>query len=135
MKIIKKANDLMELSLKVDKAVELACMVCNIKESEFYSSTRLRHIIDARRIVYSYCRESLDMHWMAIAKQFNINHATAIHHCKIHKQLMEYDTFYLKKYESFAKLLAEEITLFDIEKIIEVAKKMKEDEENISKKE
>ena len=135
MKIIKKANDLMELSIKVEKAVEIACMVCNINQKEFYSSSRLRHIVDARRIVYSYCRESLEMHWMAIAEQFKINHATAIHHCKTHKQLVECDSFYFSKYNSFAKLLSEEITLFDIDKIIQLAKKLKQDEEkNKSKK-
>lgn len=132
MKMIKKANDIIETAIRINTAVEVSCMVCNILEKDFRSRSRLRHIIDARRIVYSYCRETLRMSWLEIAKQFKINHATAIHHLKIHKQLIECDTFYYSKYNAFMKLINEEITLLDIDNLIQMAKKLKENEKDFS---
>jgi len=132
MKMIKKANDLMELSVKIQKAVEISCVVCNINEKDFYSKSRLRHIVDSRRLVYTYCRDMLRLSWIDIAASFKINHATAIHHYKVHKQLMESDNFYQSKNDSFIKLIKEEITLFDIEKVILLAKKLKSYEEDTS---
>ena len=132
MKMIKKANDIIETAIRINTAVEVSCMVCNILEKDFRSRSRLRHIIDARRIVYSHCRETLRMSWLEIAKQFKINHATAIHHCKIHKQLTSCDTFYFSKYNTFQKLMNEEITLVDIDNLIQMAKKLKENEKDFS---
>tara|TARA_R100001463_G_scaffold29063_1_gene66326 strand:+ start:1494 stop:1901 length:408 start_codon:yes stop_codon:yes gene_type:complete len=132
MKMIKKANDLMELSVKIQKAVEISCVVCNINKKAFHSKSRLRHIVDARRLVYTYCRDMLRMSWIDIGASFKINHATAIHHCRVHQQLIESDDFYQSKNDSFLKLIKEEITLFDIEKLILLAKKIKSYEEDIS---
>ena len=132
--ILKEANEVLSDKTKLQKIVEAACLVYNIDISSFYSKVRYRHFVDCRRMVYVICREDLEMSWIEIANSFKINHATAIHHLKIHKQLMNYDSIYRDRFNNFRELAKAGIGYVDIKRIInEVAKKT--NEENSCKKE
>jgi chromosomal replication initiation ATPase DnaA len=126
--IVKKANDLLGVNQKIHKAINAACLVCNITDSQFSSEKRLRHFIDARRMVYFYCRNVLGMHWTDLGKYFDKNHATALHHCKQHKQLVECDKFYQNKYNEFLLLISGDVTQSDIQDLIDLIKEKKKDE-------
>jgi len=103
-------------------------LVCDITATEFNSEKRLRHYIDARRMVYFYCRNVIGMYWTDLGKYFNKNHATALHHCKQHKQLIDFDKFYQHKYNEFLSLLAGDVTQADVEQLIDLIKEKKRDE-------
>ena len=139
---IDEAVDLMEVNSRVNKCVEAACVVANISKKEFYNKSRTRHFIDARRMVYAFCKETLNLGYSKTAKFFKMNHATLFHHYKCHNQLMEYDVFYKDKFEGFEELVKADIGFFDIKNIIKEVKSIKEkhlgkiyNEENSSKKE
>ena len=123
--ILQEAADLMETRSRIEKAVEAACLVCNITRKEFYNKKRQRHLIDCRRMVFTFCRDVLKLTYQNIAKQFNVNHATCIHHRKVHTQLIESDKFYLQKYNGFQDLVKADIGFFDIQSIIEEVRVLK----------
>lgn len=113
--LLKTIGDLKTLDSKIKKAVDSVCLICNISQSEFYSKNRARHLIDARRFVYSYCRDNLELRFMDIAKIFEVNHATIMHHVRVHNELMIYDDYYEKKYDSFIELVVAKIEIIDLE--------------------
>lgn len=119
------AIELLETNHRVKQAVEASCLVCNISEREFYSKKRDRHLVDARRMVYSFCRNVLGLGWVSIGRHFNVNHATAIHHNKVHKQLVDFDKVYQEKYNGFCELVKAEIGFVNIQQIIEEVKDIK----------
>ena len=140
--LIDEAVALMEINSKVSKCVEAACLVSNISKKKFYSKSRTRHLIDARRMVYAFCKETLNLGYSKTAKFFNMNHATVIHHYKCHNELMQYDVFYRDKFDGFEELVRADIGFFDIKNIIKEVKSIKQkhlakayNEENISQKE
>ena len=93
---------------KLDRIVETACYVGDISKREFKSKGRERHLIDIKRMVYSLAKELLGMPYLHIAKHFKVNHATVMHHCKLHRTLIEVDSFnnfyFLQKYP-FPKII------------------------------
>ena len=121
----KEAMELLETNHRVKQAVEAACLVCNISEKEFYNKKRERHLVDARRMVYSFCRGVLGLGWISIGRYFSVNHATAIHHNKVHKQLIDFDKEYQDKYNGFSELVKSEIGFVNIKQIIEEVKEIK----------
>jgi len=126
MSTIKKdAIELLETNHRVKQAVEAACLINNISEPEFYNKKRERHLVDARRMVYSFCREVLGLGWLSIGRYFDINHATAIHHNKVHQQLLDFDKIYLERYEGFCELVKAEIGFVNINEIIKEVKDIK----------
>jgi len=126
MSTIKKdAIELLETNHRVKQAVEAACLINNISEPEFYNKKRERHLVDARRMVYSFCREVLGLGWLSIGRYFDINHATAIHHNKVHQQLLDFDKIYLERYEGFCELVKAEIGFVNINQIIKEVKDIK----------
>lgn len=141
-KFVDEALDLMEINSRIEKCVEAVCLVSNISKKEFYSKSKTRHLIDSRRMVYAFCKESLNLGYSKTAKFFNINHATVIYHYKCHNELMQYDVFYRDKFEGFEELVRADIGFFDIKNIIKEVKSIKEkhlakayNEENSSQKE
>tara|TARA_R100000700_G_C3092659_1_gene93319 strand:+ start:118 stop:549 length:432 start_codon:yes stop_codon:yes gene_type:complete len=140
-KFVDEAFDLMEINSRIEKCVEAVCLVSNISKKEFYNKSRTRNLIDSRRMVYAFCKESLNLGYSKTAKFFNVNHATIIHHYKCHNELIQYDVFYKDKFEGFVELVRADIGFFDIKNIIKEVKSIKEkhlakayNEENSSKK-
>ena len=123
---LEEAVDLMEINSKVSKCVEAACFVSNISKKEFYTRTRTRHLVDCRRMVYAFCKETLNLGYSRIGKIFKLNHATVMHHLKCHHQLMEYDLYYKQKFNGFEELVKADIGFFDIKNIIDEVKLIKQ---------
>ena len=117
--IIQQIDGLMEQTHRVKKSIESACLVCNISKAQFDKRTRLRQFI-------AFCREDLRMSWTSVGKSFGVNHATVMHHLKVHRQLIEYDAFYQKKYEAFLDLVKADIGFLDIESIIKEVRLLKQ---------
>ena len=80
--------------------IKQCCDLYNISENELYSKSRLRHLVDARTMVYYFLRNVMDYRYNQIAKKFGKNHATIIHAVKKHEQLMEWDIRYKDKYQT-----------------------------------
>ena len=123
--MIDKATCLLESNSRIRKAVESACLISNVSIKEFDSGCRERHIVDCKRMVYSFCKEELKLGWSVISKYFKVNHATVIHHYKSHNQIIEFDKYYEKKYDSFCELVKADIGFVDIESIIKQVKEIK----------
>tara|TARA_Y100001938_G_C7948002_1_gene357758 strand:- start:247 stop:663 length:417 start_codon:yes stop_codon:yes gene_type:complete len=102
---------------KINKIVETACYVGNISLKDFKSKSRERHIIDIKRMTYSIIRESLNVPFTEIAKHFNVNHATIIHHCKLNRELLETDSYYFKKYNTIYELVKSDLNLVDVKEL------------------
>jgi chromosomal replication initiation ATPase DnaA len=124
--MLEKIDGLMEANHRIKKAVEAACLVCNISHKQFHNRKRERHLVDTRRMVYAFCRNTLELSLVAIGKYFKVNHATVIHHLKVHKQLVQYDSFYEKKYDGFNELVKADIGFVDIENIIKEVRLLKQ---------
>ena len=72
---------------KLNTITKTACFVTGLTMEELKSESRLRHIVDSRRMVFAIAREYLELSYLAIGKYFNQNHATIIHHVKQHINL------------------------------------------------
>lgn len=79
-----------------------------IDKKDIYSSRRLRHLVDARRLCYVLIREVFNYPYMQIAKHFNKNHATIIHQIKVHETLINYDKSYYNNYLKIKNLLIDD---------------------------
>lgn len=106
--------------------INSTCLIHNITLEEFKLKSRERRLIDARRMCYALCKDLMNYGWSRIAKEFNMNHASIIHHYNQHLSFLKTDTFYFKKYESLLEVAKCEIGFVDIENIIGEAKKINE---------
>ena len=84
---------------KIDRVKKVVSYVTKMSEKELLSKSRKRHIVDNRRMAFVICRDILELSWTKIAKEFNLNHASIMHHYKKHKDLMAYDDYYSSKYK------------------------------------
>lgn len=103
--------------------IKCTCLIHNLSLKDFNSSSRERRIIDARRMAYALCKDLLSFGWSKIAREFNMNHASIIHHYKQHKGFLNMDSFYLGKYESLLEVTKCELGFIDIDNLIDEAKK------------
>ena len=109
----------------IKQIIKTSCFVSNLDEKEFYKKTRERHITDVRRMVYSICRDVLHLPYTNIAKYFKVNHATIMHHYKVHKSIMEYDRVYNEIYTTILELVKSELGFIDAKELIEEIRKVK----------
>jgi len=110
---------------RLEQIKKTACLVNNITMNQLESKTRLRHIVDARRMVFSIAKEILEMPYTTIARNFCMNHASIIHHVKQHKSLMDCDIYYKERYNSILELFKHEIGYTNTEELIEEIKRLK----------
>ena len=113
-----KRNDSIEI------IINSACFLNNIKPNEFNIKSRERRLIDTRRMVYSIIIEVLGYGYSKIGRIFKMNHATIIHHYKLHNELKQFDRFYNDKYNSLLEIVKSELGFVDIDNIIKEAKKI-----------
>ena len=64
------------------------------------------------------CRDILELNWTKIAKEFNLNHASIIHHYKKHKDLMAYDDYYNTKYNDILDVFKLQIDYIEPRELI-----------------
>ena len=125
--MLDKATCLLETNHRIKQAIESGCLISNISIKEFKSRSRERHIIDCRRMVYSFCRQELKLAWSIIARYFKVHHATIMHHFKSHNEIIEFDKYYQKKYDSFCELVKADIGFVDIDRIIKQVQEIKKE--------
>ena len=82
--------------------------VLHLELKEIYSESRLRHLVDARRLCYVLIRELFDYPLMTIANHFSKNHATIIHQLKVHETLLSYDKAYSSNYLEIKNMLIDD---------------------------
>ena len=115
---------LLEEKDNVEVIIKSTCLINNLSLEDFKIKSRERRLIDARRMAYALCKDLLDFGWSRIAAEFGMNHASIIHHYKVHKELLNYDPYYLDKYESLLEVTKCEIGIVDIQDLVEEARKV-----------
>jgi len=89
--------------------VETVCMVLKVKEKDFKTKSRERHLMDARSMVYACCNDILGIGCSAISRYFKKNHATIIHNLKKHNCLIDFDSVYSERYGAIIMLIKSKI--------------------------
>jgi len=102
----------------VNSIINATCLINNISIKDFKKKSRERYLIDARRMAFAVSKDLLGFGWTRIGKEFNLHHASIIHHYKQHKSLLEIDRFYREKYEAILEVVKFEIGFIDAEDII-----------------
>jgi|TARA_R100000482_G_scaffold85496_1_gene34264 hypothetical protein len=115
---------------KLDRIVETACYVGDISLKEFNSKCRDRHLIDIKRMVYSLAKELLGMRYLHIAQHFKVNHATVMHHCKLHRNLIEVDAFYFRKYKTILEIVKSDLNTIEIDELMDVVARLRANKES-----
>ena len=103
---------------KVERVKNVVCYVSKISRKQLLSKSRERYIVDNRRIAFVICRDILELGWSKIAREFNLNHASIIHHYKKHKDLMAYDEYYKNKYNDILEVFKLQIDYVEPRELI-----------------
>jgi len=110
---------------RIVKLKKTACYLYGIKDKDFVSRNRARHLVDVRRMVYSICKDLLEMPWTDIGRCFKVNHATIIHHHKIHTNLLEVDTIYRDKFMNLLEVYKADIDYIDMKEMLHIIRSLK----------
>ena len=84
--------------------VILTANIYGIREKQVMAKKRTRLFVQARTTIAAILRFNYNMPLMRIGKIMDKDHSTIIHMLKNHRQDMEYDLEYKKKYEQIKKL-------------------------------
>ncbi len=103
---------------KVERVKNVVCYVSKISRKQLLSKSRERYIVDNRRMAFVICRDILELGWSKIAREFNLNHASIIHHYKKHKDLMAYDEYYKNKYNDILEVFKLQIDYVEPRELI-----------------
>lgn len=103
------------------------CSIYGVNEDELFSLNRRREIISARRMVLYFLRKHYGETYMGIAKMFDMNHATVMHHVTQMKNFLEFDKIEIMNYikvrdyvfeQNSEVTLSEELDLLKQEKVL-----------------
>ena len=103
---------------KVERVKNVVCYVSKISRKQLLSKSRERYIVDNRRMAFVICRDILELGWSKIAREFNLNHASIIHHYKKHQDLMAYDEYYKNKYNDILEVFKLQIDYVEPRELI-----------------
>ena len=103
---------------KVERVKNVVCYVSKISRKQLLSKRRERYIVDNRRMAFVICRDILELGWSKIAREFNLNHASIIHHYKKHQDLMAYDEYYKNKYNDILEVFKLQIDYIEPKELI-----------------
>jgi hypothetical protein len=103
---------------KVERVKNVVCYVSKISRKQLLSKSRERYIVDNRRIAFVICKDILELGWSKIAREFNLNHASIIHHYKKHQDLMAYDEYYKNKYNDILEVFKLQIDYVEPKELI-----------------
>lgn len=103
---------------KVERVKNVVCYVSKISRKQLLSKSRERYIVDNRRMAFVICRDILELGWTKIAREFNLNHASIIHHYKKHQDLMAYDEYYKNKYNDILEVFKLQIDYVEPKELI-----------------
>lgn len=102
----------------IEEIKKTACIVNHITMDQLESKSRLRPVVEARRMVFNVARDLLEMTFSETGKIFNQDHATAIHHIKQNRALISVDSFYCKRYNYFINLIKSNLDLSTTEELL-----------------
>ena len=103
---------------KVERVKNVVCYVSKISRKQLLSKSRERYIVDNRRIAFVICKDILELGWSKIAREFNLNHASIMHHYKKHQDLMAYDEYYKNKYNDILEVFKLQIDYVEPKELI-----------------
>ena len=103
----------------IEEIKKTACIVNHITMDQLESKSRLRSVVEARRMVFNVARDLLEMTFSETGKIFNQDHATAIHHIKQNRALISVDSFYRKRYEYFINLIKPNLDLSTTKELLD----------------
>lgn len=103
----------------IEEIKKTACIVNHITMDQLESKSRLRPVVEARRMVFNVARDLLEMTFSETGKIFNQDHATAIHHIKQNRALISVDSFYSKRYTYFINLIKSNLDLSTTEELLD----------------
>ena len=83
----------------MDQVVDMVCKTMKVNVEDVFNSNRNRNVVDARRIVMNILIREEGLSLTSVAKFLNKNHATAIHHRKVHDTLCLSDKNYKSVYD------------------------------------
>ena len=103
---------------KVERVKNVVCYVSKISRKQLLSKSRERYIVDNRRIAFVICKDILELGWSKIAREFDLNHASIMHHYKKHQDLMAYDEYYKNKYNDILEVFKLQIDYVEPKELI-----------------
>ena len=103
---------------KIERVKNVVCYVSKISKNELLSKSRERYIVDNRRMCFALCRDVLELGWSKIAKEFNLNHASIIHHYKKHQDFLSIDEYYKNKYNDILEVFKLQINYVEPQELI-----------------
>jgi hypothetical protein len=101
------------------------CSIYGVNEDELFSLNRRREIISARRMVLYFLRKHYGETYMGIAKMFNMNHATVIHHVTQMKNFLEFDKIEIMNYIKVRDYVFEQNSEVTLSEELDLLKKEK----------
>ena len=112
----------------VKSIINATCLINNISIKDFKNKSRERYLIDSRRMAFAVSKDLLGFGWSRIGKEFNLHHASIIHHYKQHQSFLSIDRFYAEKYEAIIELVKFKIGYVDASDIIKEIKLRREED-------
>ena len=103
---------------KIERVKNVVCYVSKISKNELLSKSRERYIVDNRRMAFALCRDVLELGWTKIANEFNLNHASIIHHYKKHQDFLSIDEYYKNKYNDILEVFKLQINYVEPQELI-----------------
>ena len=103
---------------KIERVRNVDFYVSKISKIELLSKSRERYIVDNRRMCFALCRDVLELGWSKIAKEFNLNHASIIHHYKKHQDFISIDEYYKNKYNEILGVFKLQINYVEPQELI-----------------
>ena len=79
-------------------------------------------------MAFAVSKDLLGFGWTRIGKEFNLHHASIIHHYKQHQSFLSMDRFYLEKYQAIMELVKFKIGYVDASDIIKEIKLRREED-------
>jgi len=91
----------------VTKDIQIVCdTVRVVTKADPMARNRLRQNVDARRIVYKICRDTLNLTYLKTARFFNKNHASVLHGLKHFDDLFETDRQFRNNYKAVMQVIS-----------------------------
>ena len=75
----------------LEESLELICKMTKLNKTDILSKSRVRSIVNARKIIVYYMRSNYGLKFIDMADMFNCNHATIIYYYKYVNDRYMYD--------------------------------------------
>lgn len=84
-------------AMTIAKAVDIACEVFDTSRYALLSTSRFRHIVEIRQLLFYVLRKKYSMSTVEIGEYFNKDHATIIYATKVCENLKQVDADFRRK--------------------------------------